>query len=61
MKYAQALYTTPMRCEDCGCVLTVWVCRPYPGHNLSTLYECTYCRAVFTLADFVGYYFGLLP
>lgn len=31
--------------------LRMWIPVPYPGHNLWTLYECTDCGAVVSLAE----------
>ena len=40
-----------VQCPHCGSLRTqAWFARPYPGHNLSTVYECQ-CGAAITLGE----------
>jgi hypothetical protein len=49
-------------CHACGDGdVSCWAEEPYPGHNSATLYECSSCDGVFTLADIIGHSFGDLP
>lgn len=36
--------------------MTAWYLEPYPGHNLTTVYECerSVCRASYLLVDALG-------